>query len=181
MIANHKSLRMQAIDLMTHLDWSPAQLAKEVGIDRQSVWRYLEGHHDAGSAKAEQMLEALQDAASVTFVLDLPPVFAHNTGHWRTKSKKIKSMRAEAAAACKKQKPFGKATVYYDFFFPDRRVRDEANYIHGCKPYMDGLVDGGFIKDDRWTFLSTGGTTSRVSKAKPRVEITLLPTHPMQG
>jgi len=118
-----------------------------------------------------------------TITLDIPPVHAHNNGHWRARSAKVKACRAEAKrlALLMEIPRMEQATVFYRFFFPDRRVRDEANYIHACKPAMDGIVDAGVIPDDRWVFLGTAGASSEVDRDNPRVEIVLEEREPTDG
>lgn len=168
--------------LCDRLKWTPADIARETGLDRQSTWRYLNGHTDTLEERAALMFNAAHKAASIKLVFDLPPVFAHNKGHWSTKKRKIKTMRelAQATTLAAQVDPLGKAGVHYNFWFPDRRVRDEANYIHACKPYLDGIVDAGLINDDRWLDLSTLGVTSKISKANPRVELVFTPQFPAQ-
>lgn len=160
------------------LGWSPADLAHATGIDRQTTWRFLNGHADTSTEKAQLMLDTLNEHASVTITLDLPKVLAHNDGkHWREKAKIIEGYRQTAMALTLQAQAtlMKKATLSYRFFFPNRAVRDEANYVHACKPYVDGVVDAGLIPDDRWTILGTGTVTSAVSKTNPRVELVFTP------
>ena len=46
--------------------------------------------------------------------------------------------------------PFLKANVILTMYFPDLRSRDKGNYIRGCKPVLDGLVQAGIIEDDEY-------------------------------
>jgi hypothetical protein len=68
-------------------------------------------------------------------------------------------MRTEAklvAGPLVRKHKWQKAKVSYLFHMKNRRRRDVANLIHGCKPYVDGIVDTGFIPDDSWEFLEIG-------------------------
>jgi hypothetical protein len=116
----------------------------------------------------------------MTITLPLPPraLHAHTTGHWWAKSAPTKKARKEAAniaSAYRRQRIEGRAVVSYDFYWPDRRRRDNANAIQSCKAYMDGIVDTGIIEGDHWEVLELGHGRSHVDKVNPRVEITLRP------
>lgn len=118
---------------------------------------------------------------SITIELPLPNTakLSHNVNRSRAKDILVKGMRelAMAEGLRVRGRDLGMsegASVIYCFYFPDNRVRDEANYIHACKPYMDGLVDSGLIGDDRWQLLSTRGVESEIDRKNPRVALTFL-------
>lgn len=91
--------------------------------------------------------------------ITLPPVnpklHAHNTGHWRVKSKAVRELRELSFALTLEQLrgrrvTWQAAVLDYTFVVADRRRRDEANMIQATKPAIDGIVDTGLIPDDDW-------------------------------
>ncbi len=118
----------------------------------------------------------------ISIELPLPNTakLSHNVNRSRAKDILVKGMRelAMAEGLRVRGRDLGMsegASVIYCFYFPDNRVRDEANYIHACKPYMDGLVDAGLIADDRWQFLSTKGVESSIDRKNPRAVLIFSP------
>ena len=111
----------------------------------------------------------------VTIVL--PPVskdlHAHNTGHWRKKSKQIKQLRQLAYFLTRQEtrEHWEAARVTYRFFFPDLRERDEANCIQSQKAAIDGVVDAKLIPKDDWRRLFTAGVVCELDRNNPRVEL----------
>lgn len=67
--------------------------------------------------------------------------------------------------------PLKKALVRIDYFFPDKRRRDEDNY--SGKLFMDGLTQAGVIVDDNFWVISKS-IHAHLDKANPRTEITVL-------
>lgn len=68
----------------------------------------------------------------------------------------------------KPKKPYTKAMVSINYFFPDKRRRDPDNY--SGKFLLDGLVKGGVIADDSFSNIElrlNGG----YDKYNPRTEI----------
>lgn len=93
-------------------------------------------------------------------------------GQTRAKAKKTQLLRglAHALTLKKRSRPkWKRATVTYEFYWPDNRRRDEANGIQAMKPAIDGIVvDGGILPDDAWQFLGTAGVRSEIDKENPR-------------
>ncbi len=120
----------------------------------------------------------------LTIPLPLPNSnsLSHGTGHWRKTASLRAAMREDARtvtiAAIHEQlngdaPGLEHAVINYAFYWPDNRARDEANYISACKPYVDGIVDVGVMRDDKWQVLSTGSVTSGIDRTDPRVELVI--------
>lgn len=77
-----------------------------------------------------------------------------------------------AANQDRPQKPLKRALVRIDYYFPDRRRRDEDNY--SGKLFLDGLVQGGVIADDSFWVISKA-IHAHVDRERPRTEITVEP------
>ncbi|MCA9280212.1 MAG: RusA family crossover junction endodeoxyribonuclease [Phycisphaeraceae bacterium] len=104
---------------------------------------------------------------------------AHNKGHWRVKSDPVKQARRSAylialSAKPDSHKPFERAKITYVFHMPNARNRDIANLIQSCKPYLDGIVDAGIIKDDNWKCLCEIEADAEVNSEFPCVEMTFV-------
>ena len=112
-------------------------------------------------------------------ILPLPPSIlsghAKGMSHW-TVSRATKAAKTmawiEGLNVRGQEKPCraGRMIKYY-FYVKDKRVRDTANMIHGCKAYVDGLVKAGVIWKDDWVHLTFGGACVAIDKANPRVEL----------
>jgi crossover junction endodeoxyribonuclease RusA len=115
------------------------------------------------------------DAITITLPLPRKELNEHNKGHWRAKTKAVRELRelahVEAIAAGAPRMYHGR--IYYRFYWPDNRRRDEANAIQMLKPAVDGIVDAGVVHDDSWQYLGVGGVTSEIDRENPRVEITI--------
>ena len=116
-----------------------------------------------------------------TITLPLPDgtTSGHAKGHWRSAAAKTKAMREYAWGECFQikghpSKPYAKAIIHFAFFLASNRRRDTLNLMHGCKTYIDGIVDAGIIADDDWKTLSVGKATVSVDRDNPRVEITIV-------
>lgn len=112
----------------------------------------------------------------VTLPLPNPKLHAHNTGHWRGKSKLIKELRTLAKLECRKamkgKRPkWAKATIHYRFFFKNNRRRDAVNAKQSMKAAVDGVVDAGLIPDDSWQYLRDTGTDCSIDAKNPRTEL----------
>jgi crossover junction endodeoxyribonuclease RusA len=44
--------------------------------------------------------------------------------------------------------PIESCTIKYTWYPPDNRRRDEDNYVAAMKPYLDGIVKAGLLRDD---------------------------------
>jgi len=82
--------------------------------------------------------------------------------HWTVRSKWEKVARQEAyLLALENQEawvmPEGMATIYYEFIVANKRRRDIDGLLGACKPFLDGLVDAGILRDDDWQHLKIGG------------------------
>lgn len=99
---------------------------------------------------------------------------AHNKGDWRIKATPIRDARqlAKYLASDRENESVGqRAVIHYTFRVPDNRRRDIANLIQSCKPYVDGIVDSGKLKDDCWQVLSLGNVEVEIDKKSPGVLI----------
>ena len=101
-----------------------------------------------------------------TITLPIPDnCLGQTRGNWQKKARISKQMRNDAALLAVSLRPLKfrpRALIHYGFYWPDYTQRDEANYIHNCKPYVDGLVDAGLIPGDHWRVLSTDGAHSEL-------------------
>lgn len=110
-----------------------------------------------------------------------PALNAHNKGHWRKKTKLVKSLRWWACQAAKKAveslklKTFQKAAVTYYFYFSDDIQRDTANAVQSQKPAIDGLVDAKLLANDNWQCLFLAGARCGIDRENPRTVIVLEP------
>ena len=117
---------------------------------------------------------------TVKIVLPIPgsALNAHAKGnsHW-SKSKATKEQRALAYLKTKQivsnasGAPWERASIVYAFFWPDKRRRDETNYMQMLKGAVDGIVDAGLICADDWQHLNNRGAISEVDRENPRVEL----------
>jgi len=81
--------------------------------------------------------------------------------HWAVKSKVAANARQQAkmlglAGKGNWQAP-ERAKVTYRFYVANKRRRDLDGLVSACKPFIDGLVDAGILKDDSGFYLSIGG------------------------
>ena len=88
--------------------------------------------------------------------------------HWAVKSKIAGKAREQAkilglANKGQWQAP-ERAKITYEFHVANRRRRDLDGLISACKPYIDGLVDAGILKDDSGFYLSIGGASMLPAK-----------------
>lgn len=122
-------------------------------------------------------------ANSVCIVLPPPhpALNAHNKGHWRKKTKLVKSLRwwsARTAANAMKElklQTFAKASIGYLFYFPDDIQRDSANAIQSQKPAVDGLVDAKLLSNDNWQTLHLAGAICGIDRKNPRTVLVITP------
>ena len=80
------------------------------------------------------------------------PNKAGNTLHWGPRNELRHEAREEAywRAYDKLEKPFEKATIDIFVTAGDKRQRDLDGFVSACKPWIDGLVLAGIIKDDNY-------------------------------
>ena len=81
--------------------------------------------------------------------------------HWSDRSRASRIARDEVAWLCKskwdiEQKPMMKARIGYEFLLKSKRNRDVDNLLAACKPFTDGLIDGGVIFYDDAKHLEYG-------------------------
>ena len=120
---------------------------------------------------------------SATIVLPLPPRGlspnhpAATRGSRMAKVRAVRAYRALARDRAREQGlasiPWAKAEAVARFYWPDRRRRDIRNAESSLKAAYDGLVDAGWISDDRAEVLTHGPTEFHLDPACPRVELTL--------
>jgi hypothetical protein len=69
--------------------------------------------------------------------------------------------------------PYEKARVEIHVYFPDKRIRDKGNFVAGCKPILDGLVEQGIIEGDAWYPVQQVDDRyfAHLDRDRPRVEI----------
>jgi len=72
--------------------------------------------------------------------------------HWKERSELRHTAKEEAyfRAFNKLDKPFEKATIEIFVTAGDKRQRDLDGFVSACKPWIDGLVLAGIIKDDNY-------------------------------
>ena len=120
---------------------------------------------------------------SATIVLPLPPRGlspnrpALTRGGRMAHARLARRYRAMARAAAQEQQlssvPWRRAEATARFWWPDKRRRDIRNAEACLKAAYDGLVDAGWISDDRAEVLTHGPTEFHLDPACPRVELTL--------
>ena len=80
--------------------------------------------------------------------------------HWTKRSELMRTAREEVGwlskAEWQDQKPMMKARISYEFLIKDRRKRDTDNLLAACKPFTDGLIDGGVLFYDDMKHLEYG-------------------------
>ncbi len=72
--------------------------------------------------------------------------------HWAERSELRHAAKEEAyfRALNKLDKPFERATIDIFVTAGDKRQRDLDGFVSACKPWIDGLVLAGIIKDDNY-------------------------------
>lgn len=112
---------------------------------------------------------------SYMFTLPFPPsvngMYGGGSGQKRFPSKKYKAW----LAACPELEALNinhQVKIRYNFFWPDKRIRDGQNYI---KAPLDYLVKQNILKDDNWNIVtSETWIHSGVNKISPKVEIEII-------
>jgi len=111
----------------------------------------------AGVTNAPASSEALGggtgEAGARVFVVLLPVLDLLNANqglHWRTRSKRTKTIRNAAALMARSMgvPPLQRAHIYGFYLPTDARRRDPANWAPSAKAAVDGLVDAGVLPDD---------------------------------
>jgi hypothetical protein len=120
---------------------------------------------------------------SATIVLPLPPRGlspnrpALTRGGRMAKVRATCAYRALARDRAREQGlasiPWAKAEATARFWWPDKKRRDIRNAEACLKAAYDGLVDAGWIVDDRAEVLTHGPTEFLLDPTCPRVELTL--------
>ena len=105
---------------------------------------------------------------TLPFPLSVNSAYGQHAGRQRFKSKKYKNWLAD----CTILEPLNidyAVRITYNFYFPDKRVRDLGNYE---KVVTDYLVNQGVLKDDNWQIIQEIVLKSNgVNKENHRVEI----------
>ncbi len=102
--------------------------------------------------------------------------------HWAVKYPFVQAARQVAWATSLEAimripgwQPITKCAVYYTWFPPDNRARDDDNYTSACKPFLDGLVSSGLLLDDSNKVVqSVKGSFAPVDKVNPRTEVLIM-------
>lgn len=107
--------------------------------------------------------------------------------HWAVQRKEARAIRTIASTlalqALAKCEPFTKPVhLTASFGFPDRRPRDLDNY--SLKAYIDGIVDGGLLRDDNLrqvVSVTRVGSPERSPKGQIRVTLTITEAEELDG
>lgn len=136
----------------------------------------------AGSAAS------VKRGTSYTVTLPLPPreLSPNSRPHWTVKARAVATCKNEAVLAVfmkygAQHNPLDRATVRYNFYFPDKRRRDADNAEASCKAYLDGLRRAGCIRDDDTTHLTRLPSTFQVDAELPRLVIEINPLRQERG
>lgn len=80
------------------------------------------------------------------------PNKAGNTLHWSQRSglRKVAKEEAYYRAINQIKKPFEKAIIEIFVSAKDKRPRDLDGFLSACKPWIDGIVMAGILKDDNY-------------------------------
>lgn len=100
--------------------------------------------------------------------------------YWRTRAEWNRVCKDEAIMACREQLPPtadfpGPAAIELVFFLPDKRRRDLDNLVASCKPYLDGLVHCGVVRDDDVRSVYALEARSEIRHKAPGFEIRVRP------
>lgn len=116
----------------------------------------------------------------LTITLPLPPraCWQNHRGHWSKGSKARQQQRftarVRALEVMNRAEPrWEKATVRFEFYWPDARRRDPLNAMAAMKAAVDGLVDAGVLADDDQLMPET--PAFEVDKKNPRVVVVIRP------
>ena len=115
----------------------------------------------------------------ITIVLPLPSrdVSPNGRGHWAKKARAVKKHREWAVLAVLSDDTplplWRTAEAQATFYVRDKRRRDGDNYLAMLKPYFDGIVQAGVLKDD--SGVRHAPVLFVVDKKDPRVEIRIRP------
>jgi crossover junction endodeoxyribonuclease RusA len=79
-----------------------------------------------------------------------PPLSLNDRGSWRASAGTIANVRREANIRTRAARipKLSHVTVQMIWTVPDRRRRDEENPVSTLKPWCDGMVDAGVVRDD---------------------------------
>lgn len=94
----------------------------------------------------------------------LPPreLNPNSWSHWSVRSRVTREERNRAGWQAReamldfKAKPINHARISYIFHVKDKRKHDLDNLLAACKPWQDGLVDGGLLVSDDCDHLELG-------------------------
>ena len=114
----------------------------------------------AGDGK-EEMVKAVEITFPKWPARALFPNQAGKKLHWAERSKLRHTAKEEAyfRALNKLDKPFEKAEIDIFVTAGDKRQRDLDGFVSVCKPWIDGLVLAGIIKDDNYFVVSKQSIT----------------------
>ena len=94
--------------------------------------------------------------------------------HWAQYSTMKKEHTEAVAWLAKSLTPMEAAIVRCTWICKDKRT-DPDNIISGCKFILDGLVEGGVLKNDGWKEIRGLQHYFRVDRGNPRVVVELCP------
>lgn len=85
-----------------------------------------------------------------------PPLSLNDRGHWAARSRRIREVRAVAAALTRAQHipAAAKVEVTLTYVPRDGRRRDEDNLVATYKALCDGIVDAGVVVDDAPAYMA---------------------------
>ena len=97
----------------------------------------------------------------------------NSNAHYYVRAKQAK-LAAEATVAVlppPPAEPLDGVTVIYQFWLPDRRVRDIDNLCHQAKPHLDAIVRSGWLRDDRWPCVRRLVAVADIRPGRPGMSI----------
>jgi len=126
----------------------------------------------------ESLPQGKDDSITVE-ILGLPPEECSPNArvHWTVRHLATTKARLNAGWQAIADKPDGweapeRATLQYTFIVPNKRRRDADNFLARAKPFLDGLVDAGILKDDSAECLTVLPPKFEVNKqVPPRTQI----------
>ena len=99
--------------------------------------------------------------------------------HWSIYAKEKRRLTQAVALLAKVQqiKPVKRAIIRFCWYEKNKRRDPDNISAAGKKPILDGLVEAGVLKDDGWSVIHGLEDRYFVDKERPRVEVTITPTH----
>ena len=121
---------------------------------------------------------------SITIIIRIPPIELTQNArvHWDKRRKLTRQVRYEGNIITIGEmiknnmvphEPWCKAELQATFYWASLRRRDSGNAMSRLKATIDGIVDAGLIKDDRYEVLREMPPLFMYDKKNPRVQITI--------